>query len=103
MLNAKRVLHFHEGNAGMKMLLGGKGANLAEMTNAGLPVPPGYTITTEACRQYYAGGGVLPEGLWTEIRQELKQIELKKTSYSVVWTIHFWSPFAQVRSTPCLA
>lgn len=78
MLNAKRVLHFHEGNAGMKMLLGGKGANLAEMTNAGLPVPPGYTITTEACRQYYAGGGVLPEGLWTEIRQGLKQIELKK-------------------------
>ena len=45
---------FTEGNASMRELLGGKGANLAEMTNIGLPVPQGFTITTEACTQYYA-------------------------------------------------
>ena len=49
-----------EGNAAMKDLLGGKGAGLAEMTNAGVPVPPGFTITTAVCRRYYAHGGKLP-------------------------------------------
>jgi len=47
---------FSEGNANMRELLGGKGANLAEMTNIGLPVPQGFTITTEACTQYYEDG-----------------------------------------------
>ena len=51
-----------EGNAQMRDLLGGKGAGLAEMTTAGLPVPPGFTITTEACNDYFAGGERLPEG-----------------------------------------
>ena len=50
---AKWVYMFTEGNANMRNLLGGKGANLAEMTNLGLPVPQGFTITTEACTQYY--------------------------------------------------
>ena len=50
----KWVYLFTEGNANMRELLGGKGANLAEMTNIGLPVPQGFTITTEACTQYYA-------------------------------------------------
>jgi pyruvate,orthophosphate dikinase len=77
-MNMKRVLHFREGNAGMKNLLGGKGANLAEMTNAGLPVPPGFTITTEACRAYYAAGRVLPEGLFAEICSALEQVEHSK-------------------------
>ncbi len=49
----KYVYLFTEGNANMRELLGGKGANLAEMTNIGLPVPQGFTITTEACTQYY--------------------------------------------------
>ena len=49
----KYVYLFTEGNAGMRELLGGKGANLAEMTNIGLPVPQGFTITTEACTKYY--------------------------------------------------
>ena len=53
---AKWVYMFNEGNANMRELLGGKGANLAEMTNIGLPVPQGFTITTEACRQYYEHG-----------------------------------------------
>lgn len=52
----KWVYLFTEGNANMRELLGGKGANLAEMTNIGLPVPQGFTITTEACTQYYEDG-----------------------------------------------
>ena len=52
---------FSEGNANMRELLGGKGANLAEMTNIGLPVPQGFTITTEACTQYYEDGGISQE------------------------------------------
>ena len=52
----KYVYLFTEGNANMRELLGGKGANLAEMTNIGLPVPQGFTITTEACTQYYEDG-----------------------------------------------
>lgn len=77
-MTAKRVLHFQEGNAKMRELLGGKGANLAEMTNAGLPVPPGFTVTTDACREYYACGGQLPEGLFDEIRTAMKQLEKSK-------------------------
>ena len=61
------VYLFHEGNARMKELLGGKGANLAEMTNIGLPVPCGMTITTDACREYYNNGKKLPEGLVEEV------------------------------------
>ena len=53
---AKWVYMFTEGNADMRNLLGGKGANLAEMTNLGLPVPQGFTVTTEACTQYYEDG-----------------------------------------------
>ena len=52
----KYVYSFKEGNKDMRNLLGGKGANLAEMTNIGLPVPQGFTITTEACTQYYEDG-----------------------------------------------
>ncbi len=56
-----------EGNAKMRALLGGKGAGLAEMTNAGLPVPPGFTITTAACNAYFKGGRKLPPGLWDQV------------------------------------
>jgi pyruvate,orthophosphate dikinase len=59
----KYVYDFSEGNKDMKDLLGGKGANLAEMTNMGLPVPPGFTITTEACLTFLARGGAPPEML----------------------------------------
>jgi pyruvate,orthophosphate dikinase len=71
----KRVLLFHEGSADQKDLLGGKGANLAEMTNLGLPVPPGFTITTEVCRQYYAEGGKLPDGLMNDVREAMAAVE----------------------------
>src|SRR5215467_4903311 len=70
----KFVYGFTEGNKDLKDLLGGKGANLAEMTNIGLPVPPGFTITTEACRYFLAHGGV-PEGLAAEVDEHLSRME----------------------------
>src|SRR5438445_12248483 len=70
----KYIYDFHEGSKEMKDLLGGKGANLAEMTNIGLPVPPGFTITTEACRAYMKSGD-FPEGLLDETERHLRAIE----------------------------
>jgi pyruvate,orthophosphate dikinase len=64
-----------EGNGGMKDLLGGKGAGLAEMTNAGLPTPPGFTITTEACNDYFSSGKTLPAGLWDDVLAAVKVVE----------------------------
>jgi pyruvate,orthophosphate dikinase len=64
-----------EGNGGMKDLLGGKGAGLAEMTNAGLPTPPGFTITTEACNDYFNAGKALPAGLWDDTLAAVKVVE----------------------------
>ena len=64
-----------EGDATMRDMLGGKGAGLAEMTNAGLPVPPGFTITTEACNDYFAAGEKLPDGLWDDVLEAVKQVE----------------------------
>jgi pyruvate, orthophosphate dikinase len=73
--NGKLIYTFSEGNASMRSTLGGKGAGLAEMTNAGLPVPPGFTITTEACNAYYAAGKELPPGLWDDVVAHMKQLE----------------------------
>ncbi|HJW86276.1 MAG TPA: pyruvate, phosphate dikinase, partial [Candidatus Brocadiaceae bacterium] len=64
-----------EGKADMKHLLGGKGANLAEMTNIGIPVPPGFTITTEVCDAYYKNNQRYPEGLDREVEQNLSRLE----------------------------
>jgi pyruvate, orthophosphate dikinase len=64
-----------DGNGEMKDLLGGKGAGLAEMTNAGLPVPPGFTITTQACNSYYLGDQQFPEGMWNQVLSALKKVE----------------------------
>ncbi len=64
-----------EGDATMRDLLGGKGAGLAEMTNAGLPVPPGFTITTEACNDYFTAGERLPDGLWDDVLEAVKEVE----------------------------
>jgi pyruvate,orthophosphate dikinase len=71
----KWVYLFREGNADMRDLLGGKGAGASEMTRAGLPVPPGFTITTEACNQFYATGGQFPEGMWDEALAALRDVE----------------------------
>ena len=59
----------------MRDLLGGKGAGLAEMTIAGLPTPPGFTITTEACNDYFANGERLPDGLWDDVLEAVKEVE----------------------------
>ena len=64
-----------DGHGAMKDLLGGKGAGLAEMTNAALPVPPGFTITTEACNAYYDVGAKFPEGMWEQVLAAMKQVE----------------------------
>ena len=64
-----------DGDASMKNLLGGKGANLAEMSSLGLPVPPGFTITTEACVHYYANGQTYPEGLEAQVKAGLEKVE----------------------------
>jgi pyruvate,orthophosphate dikinase len=71
----KWVYLFSEGNATMRDLLGGKGAGVAEMTNAGLPVPPGFTITTEACNEYYADGKQFPTGMWEQAQAALHMVE----------------------------
>src|SRR5256885_12970401 len=66
---------FAEGNAAMRDLLGGKGAGLAEMSRIGLPVPPGFTITTEACLEYYRRSRQFPAGLMAEVRQKMQLLE----------------------------
>ncbi|EJO5347192.1 pyruvate, phosphate dikinase [Clostridium botulinum] len=79
MENNKFVYLFNEGNASMRELLGGKGANLAEMTNLGIPVPTGFTVTTEACIKYYKDGKKLTDEVVHEITNAMKEIE-KKTN-----------------------
>ncbi|MEC4673091.1 MAG: PEP/pyruvate-binding domain-containing protein, partial [Nitrospirota bacterium] len=79
MRNKKYVYYFGDGKAegkgDMKELLGGKGAGLAEMTNLKIAVPPGFTITTDACLEYFKSGKKYPKGMWEETLQVLKQIE----------------------------
>ena len=74
-MSKKYVYLFSEGNANMRELLGGKGANLAEMTNIGLPVPQGFTITTEACTQYYEDGRQINDEIMAEIMQYVAKME----------------------------
>ena len=71
----KWVYLFSEGNAQMRELLGGKGANLAEMTNLGLPVPQGFTITTEACTQYYEDGRTINDEIMGQIMEYIGKME----------------------------
>ena len=72
---AKWVYMFTEGNADMRNLLGGKGANLAEMTNLGLPVPQGFTVTTEACTQYYEDGRQINDEIMGQIMEAIDKME----------------------------
>ena len=74
-MSKKYVYLFSEGNAGMRELLGGKGANLAEMSNIGLPVPQGFTITTEACTQYYEDGRKINDEIMAEIMKNVEVME----------------------------
>ena len=71
----KYVYMFYEGNGSMRELLGGKGANLAEMTNLGMPVPYGFTVTTEACTKYYQDGGTISDEIGAQIFESLSKLE----------------------------
>ncbi|MBA3356775.1 MAG: pyruvate, phosphate dikinase [Pyrinomonadaceae bacterium] len=73
----KWVYLFEDGSGEDKALLGGKGAGLSEMTRAGLPVPPGFVVTTEACNAFFENGKNLPEGLWEQVKEGLSKIEAK--------------------------
>ncbi|MEL7623538.1 MAG: pyruvate, phosphate dikinase [Clostridiales bacterium] len=77
MTEQKFVYLFEEGRADMKLLLGGKGANLAEMTNIGLPVPPGLTLTTDTCKEYFKAGKTFPVGMEAQLWEKLAVIEKK--------------------------
>ena len=77
MSGKKYVYLFEEGTAAMKNLLGGKGANLAEMTNIGLPVPPGLIITTEACNEFYVQNRQFPPGMEAQVREKMRVLEEK--------------------------
>ena len=100
----KRVYLFEEGDKSMRDLLGGKGANLAEMTNIGLPVPPGFTITTETCNEYYADGKKLPAGLMDEVHKAVAaRREADGPAVRRQRRARCWSPSAPARSSPCPA
>ena len=97
----KFVYDFTEGNKDLKDLLGGKGANLAEMTNLGLPVPPGFTITTEACKVYLATGAE-PSALRDEVSAHLDALEQRMGKQArPAPTTRCWCPSAPARSSPC--
>ncbi|MEI7690579.1 MAG: PEP/pyruvate-binding domain-containing protein, partial [bacterium] len=74
-MEKKYVYFFNEGNKEMKELLGGKGANLAEMTNMKLPIPQGFTITTETCDEYYKAGRKMPTNLSDQVKINIEKLE----------------------------
>ena len=82
-MSHKDVYLFKEGNAGMRELLGGEGANLAEMTNLGLPIPQGFTVSTEACTKYYEDGEKISKEIEEEIFENLKKLEEILDNYQV--------------------
>ena len=94
------VYDFAEGNKDQKDLLGGKGANLAEMTRLGLPVPPGFTITTDAC-QVYLSDGHEPAGLAAEIDEHLARLEERMGRRLGDPATRCWCRCARAPSSPC--
>lgn len=99
---AKWVYLFSEGNANMRELLGGKGANLAEMTNLGMPIPQGFTVTTEACTDYYNNGKKISEEIQGQIFEALAQLEEIQGKNSVTQKIRCWFLFVPEQELPCL-
>ena len=93
-----------EGRGEQKDLLGGKGANLAEMTSIGLPVPPGFTITTEVCDLYYKSGSKLPAGLMEDVARERRHAgKGARQASSATRRIRCWSRSVAARPARCLA
>ena len=99
-MSKKYCYLFTEGNANMRELLGGKGANLAEMTNIGLPVPQGFTITTEACTQYYEDGRQINEDIQAQMWKRWRRSPARSSATS---TILCSFPSAPARARPCPA
>ncbi len=97
----KWVSLFEEGNKDMRDLLGGKGAGVAEMTRAGLPVPPGFTITTEACNAYYASGKKFPDGMWEQAIEALHHVEEKTGKKLGDVKTRCWCPCARAPNSRC--
>ena len=92
---------FSEGNATMRELLGGKGANLAEMTNIGLPVPQGFTISTEACTKYYEDGRKINDEIMAEINEYIVKMEGSQARSSVIRKIPCSYLYVQVQELLC--
>ena len=91
-----------EGNAELKDLLGGKGANLAEMASLSLPVPPGFTITTEVCTAYYAGDRKLPDGLAGDVEAALAHVWARRSAgHSAILARRCSYPCAPARAPQC--
>ena len=99
----KYVYLFKEGDASMRNTLGGKGANLAEMTKIGLPVPQGFTISTEACTKYYEDGRRINDDIQAEIMENIAKMEKSPARSSAIWRIRSWFPFAPAPVRPCRA
>jgi hypothetical protein len=92
-----------DGDAAMKNLLGGKGANLAEMSSLGLPVPPGFTVTTEACTHFYANGRTYPPGLRISSAPPWRRWRPQPASASAIRPTRCWCPSAPARGRRCPA
>jgi len=96
------VYLFEEGNSSLRSLLGGKGADLAEMSGLGLPVPPGMTVTTEACN-YYSAHGKFPDGLEKEMLNKMSVLEIRLGGISGMERIPFLFLFVPGHRYPCPA
>ena len=99
----KYVYLFSEGNGSMRELLGGKGANLAEMTGLGMPVPQGFTISTEACTQYYEDGEKINDEIMDQIMENIVKLEESPARSSATWRTPCWSPSVPAPAPPCPA
>lgn len=86
---AKWVYKFHEGSAAMRNLLGGKGCNLAEMTNLGMPIPQGFTVTTEACTEYYNCGKQISQEIQDQILRQLPGWKVSMARSSAIQRIRY--------------
>ena len=97
----KWVYLFEEGNGNDKSLFGGKGAGLCEMTQAGLPVPPGLIVTTEVCNAYYANNKQFPEGMWEQVTDALHEIERRSARSSAMRRTRCWCRCDRARRFRC--
>jgi pyruvate,orthophosphate dikinase len=102
-MSKKYVYLFSEGNASMKNLLGGTGAGLAEMTGLNLPVPQGFTVTTEACIRYYEDGEKIAPDILEQIDAGMIEAEKLTARNSAISTIRCLYPFVRAREFPCRA